>query len=65
MSVWSLNKIWLTNTPNRSEYSPQFTPDGQELSYITLSPEGIQDFRSGQIRRRDTGRLAHPGLLTC
>lgn len=46
MSVWSLNKIWLTNTPNRSEYSPQFTPDGQELSYITLSPEGIQDFRS-------------------
>ena len=46
MSVWSLNKIWLTNTPNRSEYSPQFTPDGQELSYITLSPDGIQDFRS-------------------
>ena len=46
MSVWSLNKIWLTKTPDRSEYSPQFTPDGQELSYITLSPDGIQDFRS-------------------
>ena len=45
LNISSLEKIWLTETPNRSEYSPQFRPITEELSYITLSKDGIQDFR--------------------
>ena len=45
LNVSSLEKIWLTETPNRSEYSPQFRPITEKLSYITLSKDGIQDFR--------------------
>ena len=49
LSVNSLEKIWLTETPNRSEYSPQFRPNTEELSYITLSKDGIQDFRNLEL----------------
>ena len=49
LNVSTLEKIWLTETPNRSEYSPQFRPNTQELSYITLSKDGIQDFRNLEI----------------
>ncbi len=49
LNVTSLEKIWLTETPNRSEYSPQFRPNTEELSYITLSKDGIQDFRNLEI----------------
>lgn len=45
LNIISLEKTWLTETPNRSEYSPQFRPITEELSYITLSKDGIQDFR--------------------
>lgn len=56
MSVWSLNKLWLTNTPNRSEYSPQIRPGHQEFSFITLSPEGVQDFRLRDVIGVDSTR---------
>ena len=49
LNVSTLEKIWLTETPNRSEYSPQFRPNTEELSYITLSKDGIQDFRNLEI----------------
>ena len=49
LNVTSLEKNWLTETPNRSEYSPQFRPNTNELSYITLSKDGIQDFRNLEI----------------
>ena len=49
LNVTSLEKIWLTKTPNPSEYSPQFRPNTEELSYITLSKDGIQDFRNLEI----------------
>lgn len=39
------NKTWLTNTESRSEYSPTVTPDGEHISFITLSSDGIQEFR--------------------
>ena len=48
-SVWSLNKIWLTDTPNRSEYSPQLRPGHQQVSYVTLTPDGVQDFRVQEL----------------
>ena len=32
LNISSLEKIWLTETPNRSEYSPQFRPNTEELS---------------------------------
>ena len=38
-------KTWLTETTNRSEYSPTITPDGNHISFITLSNEGVQEFR--------------------
>ena len=53
LNVNSLEKIWLTETPNRSEYSPQFRPYTKELSYITLSRDGIQDFRNLEITVKD------------
>jgi len=56
MSVWSLNKLWLTKTPNRSEYSPQIRPGHQQFSFITLSPEGVQDFRLRDVIGVDSTR---------
>ena len=43
--IESGNKTWLTSTTNRSEYSPTITPDGEHISFITLSSEGVQEFR--------------------
>ena len=56
MSVWSLNKLWLTHTPNRSEYSPQMRPGHQQFSFITLSPDGVQDFRLIEVIGVDSTR---------
>ena len=56
MSVWSMNKLWLTDTPNRSEYSPQMRPGHQQFSFITLSPEGAQDFRLRDVVGVDSTR---------
>ncbi len=44
-NIDSGNKTWLTNTESRSEYSPTITPDGEHLSFITLSSNGVQEFR--------------------
>lgn len=39
------SQSWLTNTSSRSEYSPTITPDGSFLSFISLTNEGVQEFR--------------------
>lgn len=39
------SQSWLTNTSSRSEYSPTITPDSSFLSFISLTNEGIQEFR--------------------
>jgi len=44
-NINSAQKTWLTSTENRSEYSPTITPDGKHISFITLSSDGIQEFR--------------------
>jgi len=43
------NKTWITNTTGRSEYSPTITPDSQHLSFISLTPDGVQEFRKINI----------------
>jgi hypothetical protein len=39
------SQSWLTNTSSRSEYSPTITPDSSFLSFISLTNEGVQEFR--------------------
>ena len=39
------SQSWLTNTSFRSEYSPTLTPDGSFLSFISLTNDGVQEFR--------------------
>ena len=53
--IWSLDLVSgettnLTNTPEESEYSPRYTPDGNHLSFIHQPPGGYggQVFVAGQ-----------------
>lgn len=39
------SQSWLTNTSSRSEYSPTITPDSSFLSFISLTNDGVQEFR--------------------
>lgn len=39
------SQSWLINTSSRSEYSPTITPDSSFLSFISLTNEGVQEFR--------------------
>jgi hypothetical protein len=51
--IESGEKQWITETPNRSEYSPTITPDGNYISFITLSKDGVQEFRKTNLETNE------------
>ncbi len=50
--IGSGGKTWVTETAKRSEYSPTITPDGNHISFISLTNEGVQEFRKINVETR-------------
>lgn len=62
-NIDSGEKTWLTETTNRSEYSPTITPDGNHISYITLSNEGVQEFRKINLETGEESLIENDPII--
>lgn len=61
--IESEEKTWITNTTNRSEYSPTITPDGNHISFITLSNEGVQEFRKIHLETKEESLIENDPII--